>query len=419
MYRHGLGDCMLVTLPRGRGRNYYILIDCGVLLGTPDAEIRMTRVLSDVIATTKGRVDLLIGTHEHWDHLSGFILASKTFEQLKVDEVWQAWTENPGDPLATELAAERGAALATLRMAVSRLQLSGDEAAAHEIGSLLGFFGAANGKTTKDALEAIRNKTPNPRYCEPQDAPVELRDAGARLYVLGPPRDEKLIRKTRPSGRHPETYRLALDAFRDNVEPGLGRDAPQSPFGTRFAIPYQLAEEMDLFKRYWAEEAWRRVDTAWLDDSSELALQLDSATNNTCLVLAIELDGDDVLLFAADAQVGNWLSWQDLSWQVDGRTVTGPDLLKRTILYKVGHHGSHNATLREKGLEMMDRLQLAMIPVNQEMALKMRWNQMPLPGLIDALMERTNGAVLRADRDAPAVNGHRVVANELYFEVAL
>jgi len=41
---------------------------------------------------------------------------------------------------------------------------------------------------------------------------------------------------------------------------------------------------------------------------------LQSATNNTSLVLAIELEDGDVMLFAGDAQVGNWLSWQDLTW---------------------------------------------------------------------------------------------------------
>jgi uncharacterized protein YfiM (DUF2279 family) len=49
-------------------------------------------------------------------------------------------------------------------------------------------------------------------------------------------------------------------------------------------------------------------------------LQKFGRVDNTSLVLAIELADGDVLLFAADAQVGNWLSWQDLTWSVDGRT---------------------------------------------------------------------------------------------------
>src|SRR5204862_557193 len=132
--------------------------------------------------------------------------------------------------------------------------------------------------------------------------------------------------------------------------------------------------------------------------SSSLALQLDSATNNTSLVLAIELGNGDVLLFAADAQVGNWLSWQGLTWKIDGKSVTGPDLLRRTILYKTGHHGSHNATLREKGLEEMLNLKTAVIPVDEVVAKKMRWGAMPLEGLLTRLEEKTNKRTFRTDK---------------------
>ncbi len=419
LYRHGLGDCILVTLPRTDGSNYYILIDCGVILGTPDADQVMTKVLEDVARTTGGKVDLLIATHEHWDHVSGFVLAGAAFDKLAVDQVWLPWTEDPNDDLARTLAAERAAALAGLRLAVNRLQLAGDEDNASAIGSLLEFFGAAGGASTRGALEAVRKKTAAPRYCRPHDDPVDLRDPKARLYVLGPPHDETLIRRTRPSTRQPETYGLALAAFRSNIEGALDREPPEAPFGARYVLPNPVAEEMDFFKRYWTDEAWRRIDATWLDGSAELALQLDSATNNTSLVLAVELDNGDVLLFAADAQVGNWLSWQDLSWTLGDRTVTGPELLRRTILYKVGHHGSHNATLREKGLEMMDNLGFALIPVNREMALQKGWPRIPLPELVAALEKQTNGGVLRADQDVPANLAQRVVATDLYFEVAL
>jgi hypothetical protein len=177
---------------------------------------------------------------------------------------------------------------------------------------------------------------------------------------------------------------------------------------------------MDFFKaNYWSYDAWRRIDGDWLDVSTELALQLDSATNNTSLVLAIELAGGDVLLFAADAQVGNWESWQDLHWTVHDNTVTGPDLLKRTIFYKVGHHGSHNATLREHGLEMMEKLRIAAIPVDHVMAVKKRWGQMPLPALVDALTEKTSGALLRSDAAAPESVAGSVKSTDLYFEIFL
>jgi hypothetical protein len=174
-------------------------------------------------------------------------------------------------------------------------------------------------------------------------------------------------------------------------------------------------------ENYWrgAEgEDWRRIDTDWLGGSTELALQLDSLTNNTSLVLAIELPSDDVLLFASDAQVGNWLSWQDLKWDAGNRTVTGPDLLERAILYKVGHHGSHNATLRDQGLNLMKNLRVALIPVDEAMAKKKRWNQMPLVELMQALEEKVKGVVLRIDKPAPQ-SREQVDEKALYFEVTL
>jgi hypothetical protein len=174
-------------------------------------------------------------------------------------------------------------------------------------------------------------------------------------------------------------------------------------------------------QQYWtpadATDNWRQIDIDWLEGSTELALQLDSLTNNTSLVLAIELPDGDVLLFAADAQVGNWLSWQGLEWEIGGKKVTGPDLLKRTIFYKVGHHGSHNATLREKGLEQMEKLRVAMLPVDQAMAKKKHWDQMPLDELVSELNKKAKGVVLRVDQPMPTTQ-EQVVEDRLFFEVA-
>ena len=134
---------------------------------------------------------------------------------------------------------------------------------------------------------------------------------------------------------------------------------------------------------------------------AELALKLDSDTNNTSLALAFELPDGQVLLFPGDAQVGNWESWSELSWKDGDRTITGKDLLARTTLYKIGHHGSHNATLREKGLELMVRRDLvALLPVDQDVAHnKKKWKQMPFVPLCNRLQEKTQGRILRADHD--------------------
>ena len=126
-------------------------------------------------------------------------------------------------------------------------------------------------------------------------------------------------------------------------------------------------------------------------------MKLDSDTNNTSLALAFELPDGRVLLFPGDAQVGNWESWHADAddhkrvWQIDDHAVTAEMLLNRTVLYKVGHHGSHNATLREKGLEMMtDPALTAMVPVDVYIAHeKKQWTKMPFTPLMARLREKT------------------------------
>jgi metallo-beta-lactamase superfamily protein len=437
MYRQGLGDCFLISLPRNDGneRPFYVMIDCGVVLGTPNPGPIMKDVMDNIVHVTGGNVDILIATHAHWDHVSGFVQAADSFAGLKAAQVWLAWTENDDDELTKQIKKDRGLALSALRMGLSQMQLGGDADDATELGGILEFFGAARGPTTDDALESVRAKAKpaKPRYCLPTDPPVVPDGTDARFYVLGPPYDWKMLRKINPSSRDKETY-LALDGlgmFMDGAGTALGSSDESRPFDQQYEIPFEYAKaapELDFFRRtYWqpngaAPDAWRRIDTDWLGGSTEMALQLDSLTNNTSLVIAIEFpDGDgsphgDVLLFAADAQVGNWLSWQDRVWTVGGKTVTGPDLLSRTILYKVGHHGSHNATLREKGLEQMTRLRIAMLPVDHDMAVKKRWGKMPLEDLTEALAARAKDGVLRVDKPKPAAM-QNVVEEKLFFEV--
>jgi len=432
MYRQGLGDCFLISLPRTdrSGRPFYVMIDCGVVLGTPDPKPIMTQVIEDIVNTTGGEIDLLVATHEHWDHLSGFVQAQEAFDKLKIGQVWLAWTEDPKDELAQELKTEKTQALAALRMGLSQLQLAGDSEGAEELGGILEFFGAARGATTADALNSVRAKVSEPHYCRPTDAPMVLAGSNATFYVLGPPHDKKMLRKINPSARDKETYGLAIDEGLKMFSAGAGTAMAKTdagrPFDQQFEIPFVYAQttpELQFFREhYWqpentAPDNWRRIDGDWLGGASQIALQLDSLTNNTSLVIAIELvPTGDVLLFVADAQVGSWLSWQQLSWPVDGKIVTGPDLLKRAIFYKVGHHGSHNATLQKQGLEQMERLRVAMIPVDHAMAVKKRWGKMPLDDLVDALKKQAKGVVLRVDEPKPETR-ENVVEQKLYFEV--
>jgi hypothetical protein len=84
MYRQGLGDCFLLSFPRA-GKPLYMLIDCGVLLGTKGQNERMREIADDIRLTTDGHIDVLVATHEHWDHLSGFLQAADVFDQITLE----------------------------------------------------------------------------------------------------------------------------------------------------------------------------------------------------------------------------------------------------------------------------------------------------------------------------------------------
>ena len=412
MYRQGIGDCLLISLPQdGKDDPFHIMIDCGVLLGTPDQRGWMQRIVADITQTTGGHVDLLVVTHEHWDHLSGFLDAADELAALEFGQVWMSWAENPEDEQAQALEAARAQTIRTLRLAEARLGLAGAPEA-EPLADLMSLFGS-RGRSTRDALDAARAHAPacGPRYLEPGET-VPLDGTGARVHVLGPPRDEALLRRSNP--RRGEGYGLAPGFALDDALGVLSGAAQDGPFAARWGIPLALAKSQPFFARAIESpgQEWRRIDLAWLDGALDLALRLDRDTNNSSLALAIELDGGEVLLLAADAQVGNWLSWQTLD--LDG--TTADDLLARTVIYKVGHHGSHNATLRDKGLERMTALKTALVPVDEAVARARNWTRIPLPGLLEALDERTGGRVLRADTPTPK-DAADIDANALRIDV--
>src|SRR5258708_10594113 len=76
MYRQGLGDCFLITFPREGKEPFHMLIDCGALGRNKQFMTRIVEHIRDTIREGKSegkpRLDLVVATHEHKDHLSGF-----------------------------------------------------------------------------------------------------------------------------------------------------------------------------------------------------------------------------------------------------------------------------------------------------------------------------------------------------------
>lgn len=453
LYCQGIGDANLIEIARDGGQEpYRILIDCGLHSSTSGGTPKLRSVVANIIerctprtGTGKPRLDVIVATHEHWDHISAFANSLDLFKTMDIGEVWMGWSENPADPLAAKL--DKYKADAAMALAGAALRMGDDPrhaAVAQGIDGILGFnFGAA-GEKVRDARENLKALAPGRvRYLEPgQLAPLPV-ELGVRAYVLAPPRDLKMLGLT---DSKTDSYGVSVDAgwaaaaallggfgaangtvtpendvtapF-DNTEGELlstlidaaaGRpgDTQFTEFAAFIALHYAGEASADLQPqlRVMKDQAWRRIDSDWLSMASELALQLDSRTNNSSLVLALELAGsNEVLLFAADAQIGNWRSWPEVSFNVpvsgDGttRAVKGADLLAQTVFYKVGHHGSSNATRSTGGLEAMIHPGLrAFIPTDVAMARKVRWGDIPAKELLVRLNTLTRDRVVRSDR---------------------
>ncbi|MBZ2178090.1 MAG: hypothetical protein K7J47_10335 [Acidobacteria bacterium] len=425
MYRHGLGDCFLLTFPRkGKAAPLQMLIDCGALARDGAFMTGLVEHIHKTVAPNggKGRLDVVAATHEHKDHLSGFNQAREVFNtKFDFGAVWLGWTENLTKPEIEKIKSAKRKTAETLRAA---LRLRGIGAALGGVEEVLQFSAAddtTGSGTVAEALEYLKLRGTEAgalRYLEPGQAPLALEGVdGVRVYVLGPPQDPILLKGSEVTGkmkRDGVIYHLGATGAVGLEALGAAAGVEENGDGERFS-PFAAEHRITRQSPYFANvapflgrtyddpaQAWRQIETDWMQAFGQLALDLDSDTNNTSLVLAFEFEKTgEVLLFVGDAQVGNWLSWAGVEFAVPGREKPLPahDLLNRTVFYKVGHHGSHNATLKAGGLELMNRPGLvAFIPLDRATATAQRWD-MPAGPLFGALAQKTGKRVVVSDAE--------------------
>lgn len=482
MYRIGHGDCFLIAFAGDKpDKPAYVLIDCGYKPGSPNKLRNPTKakeVGAHIIVTTGGFVDVGIVTHEHQDHVNG--LTSGNFPGLKVGKVWFAWTENPKDNIANQLRKKfKDRLLGVIDARANLIGLGQNDAAGKldwylelELGETPEPFNgvqhvAAAGKdpsssANKVAMKYLRDCADgDPEYIYPHQKVLAVPGAkSARVFALGPPHDIDKIDDLDPIGDESFGDDHALGPIVGRITSGLSKS---SPFSRRHVIPLDqaFADPSSFFSTYYGAEnaavfeaadgkeipqnaTWRRMTADDAADAGALALAMNNATNNSSLVLAFELSkGGKVLLFAGDAQAGNWRSWSDDKFDDEGTPVTVEDLLGRTVLYKVGHHGSHNATMRGKAgsheacLAIMAQGKygqefVAMITAVEAWAHqkpKPDWNH-PFPAIKQALVKKAGGRVLQTDSslpDNPDGDGaaswqaflDRVKETSLYFDLMI
>ncbi len=488
MYRQGHGDCFLLAFPReGGGDPVYVLIDCGYKPGSQEFVHgkKIGDTVKHISKATGDRLDLVIITHEHQDHVNGFWKKRKPyFQDFEIGEAWLAWTEDPHDPLANDLRERHkdqllslvearrqlAAALGADDLAVSRLDsfLSlefGGESDSFNLQAMLAAASDPSKSTNKQAMKLVKDKAfeqRGVRYLSPGGKPLDVAGSdGVRAFVLGPPRSEDLLGDEDPVGSegfpgeegvaHGFSFSAAVQSasgeraalFAEHYHAPVDSASQEGFFGDHYGAKGAGKDDADKIEAP-ANAPWRRIDAEWLYAADSLALALNRGVNNTSLVLAFELPGTKkVLLFAGDAQRGNWISWDDSTWQDGAQTVTARDLLGRTVLYKVGHHGSHNATLAGKAdddypnLSWMGRGAFAgefaaMITAVSEWARTKNnppWRH-PLDSIKEALVQKAQGRVFQIDEpelvqpaDVPDAVWEefagRVTVDELFVEYVI
>ena len=419
-----LGDCFLLTFTAGASKSR-MLIDCGSFRNTTASATRLNQITKAIATELAGApLDVVVGTHQHNDHLSGFVHCEAAFRKMGVGEVWLSWLDNPADKRAQAIGKAHHNLLLHLHAARAAMQSSrrgsrpGPVAARslEVLDDVLGFYGASAGAAPEVPAKAVQILkgigAKKPSYLAPGKSLMlpGVPAGSVRVHVLGPPRtDADLFRADPKKG---ESYDPALasanllasrflDASRKTGRSASGRE-DDYPFNERYKRSADSRHSSALaanMKRYRASGVrWRTIDDDWMQQAETLALYLDTFTNNSSLVLAIELVASGkVLLFAADAQTGNWSSWAKVKW--DDHGVHTDDLLARTVFYKVGHHASHNATLVAAFEKMGTPELVAFIPVDKKdpnIAKKDGW-KMPAANLFKRLKEKTSNRVLQMD----------------------
>ena len=70
-YNVGFGDAILVRVP-GRSKYQFVLVDFGNAIGRGGSNAMFPAIAEDIEKETNGRLDVLVMSHKHVDHMEGY-----------------------------------------------------------------------------------------------------------------------------------------------------------------------------------------------------------------------------------------------------------------------------------------------------------------------------------------------------------
>jgi hypothetical protein len=373
-YQVGFGDCFLLTFyypgaQKVSDKERHMLIDFGStgMHKGIKADEHMMKVARDIEEKCKGKLDIVVATHRHKDHISGFTTkpdgtgTGDVIASLKPTLIIQPWTEDPEakdpKPLAKKvkdsaedsakgLAAATGLHIASLQ-AMNRVAESMLAEVKHltsakfkqtmnkNVSEQIQFLADDNKLPNKSAVENLANMGRNEYVSFGHKLNLSKLLPSVKISVLGPPTLEQhaAIEKQRST---------------DKNEFWMLQAATQQFWGLQAATS-EMVKDVGTSKRRLFPEAefykdsfpahyrWfiRQVRAMRGEQMLGLVRILDKAMNNTSVILLIEAGGEK-LLFSGDAQIENW------EFALNDEATR--KLLKDVDVYKVGHHGSRNAT---------------------------------------------------------------------------
>ncbi len=320
----GLGDCVYCRIPQAHkdGRDFHILIDCGTL-STTDYLAEAIKTLTPLLPSIAGKrhVDLLVVTHEHKDHMTGF--GMKLWDGLSFGAIWMSAAMDLDHPEAKRAKKLHAFAVGAMQQAV-RLNLA--------LGPQLNELAAAMA-LNQNAMTTLRETLPKaskikPTYVHSKSSNKELALPlkGATVSVLGPEKDIDFFYLGKEGD--PSLRRLGF------IDTGLPDPTTAVPEASAVPAPSNIDPN-----------DFRQLRSRMLSTALAFADLDGKVCNNTSVVLLIEWQGRR-LLFVGDAEWDGAFkhgtkancSW-NVMWNLRKKQLQGP-----LAFYKIGHHGSVNAT---------------------------------------------------------------------------
>jgi beta-lactamase superfamily II metal-dependent hydrolase len=395
MYRVGFGDFFLLTVP-GKHGPAHILVDCGVHaknIGT------MNDCVQDMKRETGNRLALVILTHNHADHMSGFATNFDDFANIEVGAVWITNRLDPKNADASKFMAQLTSVAQQLKSRLAADSNLADEETHRKVENALGVANedggsGSNAKALRLLQSGFRNKPPV-FYYQGGDTPTlpdELEGMITAEILAPSPKDSG--GDFSAADNKTEQYLAALgddgvpdpeapQPFDPAKWPAAARDYPKTTFDE--------FDGLDSIEKILAGMQPNALAAA--------ADKLDGTLNNQSLVVLFTCNGKK-LLFVGDAQWGNWAYW------LYGKTVTGSDpgisarakeILGSIDFYKVGHHGSTNAT-PVPAVDALNQLCACMCSTAMGAYGKPdKKTEVPRTRLMDALETRIGKRLVRSD----------------------